>query len=56
MTIRTPNNLGLRSLLLLAAVVCFLLGALGVDVGKISIVPLGLALFAGAFLVGDRRF
>ena len=46
-------NLGLRSILLIVAIVCFVLAAVGVGVGDISLVPLGLAFFAGAFLVGD---
>jgi hypothetical protein len=43
-----------RSLLLLAAVILFVLAALGIDVSTISLVPLGLACFAGSFLVSDR--
>lgn len=46
-------NLGLRSILLIAAVICFALAAIGTDVGTIALVPLGLAFFAGAFLLGD---
>lgn len=46
-------NLGLRSILLIVAVVCFVLAAVGVGVGDISLLPLGLAFFAAAFLVGD---
>lgn len=42
-----------RSILLIIAVVCFLLAAIGVGLGSISLVALGLAAFAGAFLVGD---
>lgn len=41
-----------RSLLLIAAIVLFVLAALGVSLGTISLVPLGLAAFAGAFLLG----
>ena len=52
--------LTIRSILLLIAVVLFVLAAIGVDLGAISLVPLGLACFAGAFLapdtvVGTRR-
>jgi hypothetical protein len=46
-------NLGLRSILLIVAIVCFVLAAIGVAVGDVNLVPLGLAFFAGAFLVGD---
>ena len=46
-------NLGLRSILLLVAVVCFVLAAIGIGFGEISLVPLGLAFFAAAFLLGD---
>ena len=46
-------NLGLRSILLIVAVICFVLAAIGVGLGEISLVALGLAFFAGAFLVGD---
>ena len=46
-------SLGIRSILLLIAVVVFVLAAVGVDVGKIALVPLGLALFAAAFVLPD---
>jgi hypothetical protein len=49
-------NLGARSILLLVAVVCFVLAAFGVSLGTIDLVPLGLAFFAGAFLLGDGGF
>jgi hypothetical protein len=42
-----------RSILLLVAVIAFLLAALSVSVGSIGLVPLGLAAFAAAFLLGD---
>ena len=45
--------LTIRSILLLIAVVLFILAAIGVDLGKIALVPLGLAFFAGAFVVPD---
>jgi hypothetical protein len=53
-------SLTVRSLLLLAAVVLFVLAALGIDLGAIALVPLGLACFAGSFVapntvVGTRR-
>jgi len=47
-------NLTFRSLLLLVAVILFVLAAVGIDVSSISLVPLGLACFAGSFLVSDR--
>jgi hypothetical protein len=47
-------NLTFRSLLLLVAVILFVLAAVGVAVSSISLVPLGLACFAGSFLVSDR--
>ena len=46
-------NLGLRSILLLVAVVLFVLAAVGLSLGTIDLVALGLAFFAGAFLLGD---
>lgn len=49
-------NLGVRSILLIVAVILFVLGAFGVDLGTISLVPLGLAFFAAAFLVGEGGF
>ena len=49
-------NLGLRSILLTVAIVCFVLAAIGIGLGDIGLVPLGLAFFAAAFLVGDGGF
>jgi hypothetical protein len=46
-------NLGIRSLLLIVAIVCFVLATVGVGLGDLSLIPLGLAFFAAAFLVGD---
>ena len=46
-------TLTFRSILLLIAVVLFVLAAVGIDVGAISLVPLGLACFAGAFVAPD---
>jgi len=45
--------LNARSLLLIIAVILFVLDALAVNLGTLSLLPLGLAAFAGAFLVGD---
>jgi hypothetical protein len=46
-------NPSIRSILLLVAVVLFVLAAVGVSLGDVGLVPLGLAFFAGAFLVGE---
>lgn len=37
--------------LLIAAVVCFLLVTIGVSLGEVNVAALGLALFAGAFIL-----
>ena len=37
-------------LLLIVAVVLFVLAAFGINLGDVSLVPLGLAAFAAAFL------
>jgi hypothetical protein len=42
-----------RMIVLQIAVVLFVLAVVGVDLGSLAIVPLGLAFFAGAFLVPD---
>ena len=42
-----------RTLLLLVAVILFVLLAVGVQLGSVALLPLGLAAFAGAFLLGD---
>jgi hypothetical protein len=47
--------MGIRSILLIVAVILFVLGALDVSLGDIDILMLGLAFFAGSFLVTDRR-
>ncbi len=46
-------QLTLRSVCLLAAVVLFVLTAIGVDVRGISFAWLGMALFAGSFVVPE---
>ena len=48
--------MGLRSILLIVAIVLFVLAAIGVGLGDISLIPLGLAFVAGAFLVTDGGF
>ena len=45
-----------RTILLLVAVILFLLLAFGIQLGTIGLLPLGLAAFAGAFLLGDGGF
>ncbi len=45
--------MNLRSILLLIAVVCFVLAGIGVGIGEVSLLAIGLAAFAGAFLVGE---
>jgi hypothetical protein len=49
-------NMGIRSILLLVAVVLFVLAALSISLGDINLLALGLAVFAGAFLVGEGGF
>lgn len=46
-------TLTLRQLLILIAVIVFVLAAIGVDVGRVSLVPVGLAIFAAAFVVPE---
>ena len=46
-------NFGLRSILLIVAIICFVLAALGVGVAGLGLTPLGLAFLAAAALVGD---
>jgi hypothetical protein len=50
MTLRA-GTLGTRGILLLVAVICFVLAALGVDLGRLSLTNIGLAFFAGAFVI-----
>jgi hypothetical protein len=44
---------GLANILILIAVICFVLAAIGLDV-HVSLVALGLAFGFAAFLVGNR--
>lgn len=46
-------SLNPRSILLIAAVICFLLAAFSVAIADIDLVPLGLAALAAAALLGD---
>lgn len=43
--------MGISSILLVVAVVCFVLAAIGVAVGSVGLVPLGLAFFAGHYFL-----
>ena len=45
---------GLGSILILVAIVCFVLAALGVDLGRVALTPLGLAFGFAGLLVGNR--
>lgn len=45
-------NASAGSILLIAAVILFLLSTFGIALGTINLVSLGLAAFAGSFLVG----
>jgi uncharacterized PurR-regulated membrane protein YhhQ (DUF165 family) len=47
------RRMGVSTILLIAAVVSFVLVLVKVDLGDLDLVTLGLALFAGAFLVRD---
>lgn len=47
------RRMGLSTILLIAAVVCFVLVLFEVDLGELNLTVLGLALFAGAFVVRD---
>jgi hypothetical protein len=60
--VRRPSNQGEvmsltpRSILLLVAVILFLLVAFNVALGTVSLLPLGLAAFAAAFLLDGSGF
>lgn len=45
--------MGIRGILLLAAVVFFAMGAFGAHLGHLNLLYLGLACLAGALLFGD---
>jgi hypothetical protein len=47
------GNYGLRAILLIIAVVLFVLAGIGIGLGGLSLVGLGLAAFAGAFLIAE---
>lgn len=46
-------DLGINSILLIVAIICFVLAAVGIALGDFGLVPLGLAFFAASFLVGE---
>jgi len=46
-------NWGVTEILILIAVICFVLAAIGLDV-NVSLVAVGLAFFAASFLVPNR--
>lgn len=46
------RTMGVGTILLIIAIICFVLAAIGLDV-NVSLVAVGLAFFAAAFLVGD---
>ena len=48
--------MSLRPILLIIAVIAFVLAAIGLDVGGINLIAIGLAAFAGAFLVEGGGF
>ncbi len=48
-----PMKLTIRALFLLIAVILFVAAAIGSDVKGISLAWLGMAFFAGSFLVPD---
>jgi hypothetical protein len=45
-------NASAGSILLIVAVILFLLAAFGIGLGTLDLVTLGLAAFAGSFLIG----
>ena len=47
-------NLSRRSILLIIAIVCFALSAVGIGFTGFSLTAVGLAAFAGAFLVEGK--
>jgi hypothetical protein len=49
------RNFGIGSVLLIIAIICFALAAIGLRV-DVSLIALGLAFFAASFLVGDAGF
>jgi hypothetical protein len=44
----------LGSILILIAIICFVLAAVGLDLGRVALTPLGLALGFAGLLVGNR--
>ena len=50
----TMRTWSIGSILLVIAIICFALAAIGLDV-NVSLVAVGLAFFAASFLAGDIR-
>ncbi len=44
----------LGSILIIIAIICFVLAAIGIDV-RVDLVAVGLAFFAASFLAGELR-
>jgi hypothetical protein len=45
---------GLGSILIVIAIVCFVLAAVGLDLGRVALTPLGLAFGFAGLLIGNR--
>jgi hypothetical protein len=50
MSRRGGGGVGPGTLLLILAVICFVLVAVGVDIGRLNLPAIGLALFAASFI------
>jgi hypothetical protein len=50
MSRRAGGGVGPGTLLLILAVICFVMVAAGIDIGKLNLAAIGLALFAGSFI------
>ena len=48
--------MSLRPILLIIAVICFVLAAIGFGIGGVNLTAVGLAVFAAAFLVDGGGF
>jgi hypothetical protein len=48
-------TVGLRGILRIAAIVCFVLATLSFDLSLFHMTPLGLALFAASFMVPETE-
>jgi hypothetical protein len=52
-TLPREGHMGIRGILLIAAVILFVIGAVGADLGDVNLLYVGLACFAASFLVGE---